>query len=119
VVVPLTELTRGLIGADQLDQLPHGAFVINIARGGVVDEHALLARLRDGSIGGVAIDVFDEEPLSEASPWWSEPGALITPHVAGLAPQYHAQTLDLVVENLTRLAEDRPLLNEVDRVVGY
>lgn len=119
VVVPLTELTRGLIGSSQLDLLPEGAFVVNIARGGIVDEAALLERLRDGRIGGVALDVFDEEPLGPDSVWWTEPGALITPHVAGLAPQYHAQTLDLVVENLTRLAENRPLLNEVDRAAGY
>lgn len=119
VVVPLTELTRGLIGAAQLDLLPPGAFVVNIARGGIVDEAALLERLRDGRVGGVALDVFDEEPLGAGSVWWTEPGALITPHVAGLAPQYHAQTLDLVVENLTRLAENRPLLNEVDRAAGY
>ncbi|QKJ18268.1 D-2-hydroxyacid dehydrogenase [Microbacterium hominis] len=119
VVVPLTELTRGMIGAEQLDVLPEGALVVNIARGGIVDEDALRTRLRAGRIGGVALDVFDEEPLPADSPWWSEPGALITPHVAGLAPQYHAQTLDLVVENLTRLADGRPVLNEVDRVSGY
>ncbi|MEV4737601.1 MULTISPECIES: D-2-hydroxyacid dehydrogenase [unclassified Microbacterium] len=119
VVVPLTELTRGLIGPGQLDLLPPGAFVVNIARGGIVDESALRERMRDGRIGGVALDVFDDEPLPADSPWWTEPGALVTPHVAGLAPQYHAQTLDLVVENLTRLAEDRPLLNEVDRAAGY
>ncbi|MFF2486040.1 D-2-hydroxyacid dehydrogenase [Microbacterium sp. NPDC058062] len=119
VVVPLTELTRGMIGAEQLDALPAGAFVVNIARGGIVDEVALSERLRDGRIGGVALDVFDDEPLPADSSWWSEPGALVTPHVAGLAPQYHAQTLDLVVENLTRLAEGRPVLNEVDRVSGY
>lgn len=119
VVVPLTDLTRGLIGAEQLALLPEGAFVVNIARGGIVDESALLAALRDGRLGGVALDVFDDEPQTEDSVWWKEPGVLVTPHVAGLAPQYHAQTLDLVVENLTRLAEDRPLLNEVDRAAGY
>ena len=119
VVVPLTELTRGMIGAAQLDLLPEGAFVINIARGGIVDEAALLERLRDGRIAGVALDVFDDEPLPAASPWWSEPGALVTPHVAGLASQYHAQTLDLVVENLSRLAAGQPIVNEVDRVSGY
>lgn len=119
VVVPLTELTRGMIGPAQLDALPRGALVVNIARGGIVDEEALRDRLRDGRIGGVALDVFDDEPLPPDSPWWSEPGALVTPHVAGLAPQYHAQTLDLVVENLIRLAEGRPVLNEVDRVSGY
>lgn len=119
VVVPLTELTRGMIDADALDLLPPGALVVDIARGGIVDEAALLERLRDGRIGGVARDVFDEEPLPPESPWWSERGALVTPHVAGLAPQYHAQTLDLVVENLTRLADGRPVLNEVNRVSGY
>lgn len=119
VVVPLTELTRGMIAGEQLDLLPEGAFVVNIARGGIVDEQALRLRLRSGRIGGVVLDVFDDEPLPVDSPWWSEPGALVTPHVAGLAPQYHAQTLDLIVENLTRLAAGRPVLNEVDRVSGY
>ncbi|HWR86747.1 MAG TPA: D-2-hydroxyacid dehydrogenase, partial [Rhodoglobus sp.] len=119
VVVPLTELTRGLIGPEQLDLLPRGALVVNIARGGIVDESALLHRLRDGSIGGAALDVFDDEPLPPDSPWWREPNVLMTPHVAGLAPQYHAQTLDLVVENLGRLADGRPILNEVDRAAGY
>lgn len=119
VVVPLTELTRDMIGAAQLDLLPPGAFVVNIARGGIVDEQALIERLRDGRIGGVALDVFDDEPLPADSPWWTETRALLTPHVAGLAPQYHAQTLDLVVENLSRLADGRPILNEVDRVTGY
>ncbi|KQO96999.1 D-2-hydroxyacid dehydrogenase [Leifsonia sp. Leaf264] len=119
VVVPLTELTRDMIGARELGLLPAGALVVNIARGGIVDEQALLDRLRSGAIAGVALDVFDEEPLTAASAWWSEPGTLVTPHVAGLAPQYHAQTLDLVVENLSRLADGRPLVNEVDRVSGY
>ncbi|KQZ85163.1 hypothetical protein ASD56_02000 [Microbacterium sp. Root166] len=119
VVVPLTALTRGMIGAAELDQLPPGALVVNIARGGIVDEQALLERLRDGRIAGAALDVFDDEPLPADSPWWSEPHTLVTPHVAGLAPQYHAQTLDLVVENLTRLAAGQPVLNEVDRVSGY
>lgn len=119
VVVPLTEVTRGMLGAAELDLLPAGAFVIDIARGGIVDEQALLERLHDGRLGGVAMDVFDDEPLSPESPWWSEPRAVITPHVAGLAPQYEAQTLDLVVENLTRLAQGRPILNEVNRASGY
>lgn len=119
VVVPLTAATAGLIGGRELDLLPPGALVVNIARGGIVDEGALLERLRSGALGGVALDVFDSEPLPADSPWWTEPGALVTPHVAGLAPQYHAQTLDLVVENLRRLADGRPILNEVNRDSGY
>lgn len=119
VVVPLTAETAGLIGPTELDLLRPGAFLVNIARGGIVDEQAALERLRDGRLGGIAVDVFDEEPLPPDSPWWTEPGVVMTPHVAGLAPQYHAQTLDLVVENLRRLEEGRPLLNEVDRDAGY
>ena len=119
VVVPLTHLTRGMLDARRLDLLPVGALVVNIARGGIVDETALVERLRDGRIGGVALDVFDDEPLPPDSHWWTEPNALVTPHVAGLAPHYASQTLDLVVENLTRLAEGRPMMNEVDRVAGY
>lgn len=119
VVVPLTDLTRGMIGPEQLDRLPEGAYVINIARGGIVDESALRERLRSGRLAGAALDVFDDEPLPASSPWWDEPGVLVTPHVAGLAPHYHSQTLDLVVENLNRIAEGRPLLNEVNRVAGY
>ena len=119
VVVPLTELTRGMIAGAELDLLPAGAYLINIARGGIVDEGALRERLHDGRIAGAVLDVFDEEPLTSDSPWWSAPNTLITPHVAGLAPQYHAQTLDLVAQNLTRLATGMPILNEVDRVSGY
>lgn len=119
VVVPLTAETAGLLGPAELDLLKPGAFLVNIARGGIVDEFAALKRLRDGRIGGIAVDVFDEEPLPAPSVWWGEPGVLMTPHVAGLAPQYHAQTLDLVVENLRRLEDGRPLLNEVDRDAGY
>ncbi len=119
VTVPLTEQTRGMIGPAELDRLRPGAFLVNIARGGIVDEAAVLERVSDGRLGGVAVDVFDDEPLPADSPWWSHPGVLMTPHVAGLAPQYHAQTLDLVVENLRRLQEGRPVLNEVDRDSGY
>ncbi len=73
VVVPLTELTRGMIGAEQLDLLPRGAFVVNIARGGILDEEALRVRLRDGRIAGVALDVFDDEPLPRNHPGGPSP----------------------------------------------
>ena len=119
VLLPLTELTRGIVGPRELDALPPGAVVINIARGGIVDETALIERLRAGRIDGVALDVFDDDPLPADSPWWSQPPALVTPHVAELSPKYHAQALDLVEENLTRLADGRSLMKEVNRVSGY
>lgn len=119
VVVPLTPQTRGLLSAEQLDLLPVGALVVDISRGGVVDEAALLERLRDGRIGGVARDVFDAEPLPADSPWWTEPGAIVTPHVAGLTSRYLDHTLALVAENLTRMAAGRSLINVVDRASGY
>jgi phosphoglycerate dehydrogenase-like enzyme len=119
VVCPLTHQTRGLVDDKVLHALRPGAVLINVARGGIVDERALLAELRSGRIAGAALDVFDDEPLSPDSPWWDEPRVFLTPHVAGLAPRYTDQVLDIVVTNLHRLAEGRELLNLVEREQGY
>jgi phosphoglycerate dehydrogenase-like enzyme len=119
VVVPLTDETRGLIDADAIAAIKPGAVVVNVARGGIVDEAALLAALRSGTLSGVALDVFDDEPLPPHSPWWDEPRAFLTPHVSGLAPRYSDQVLQLVAENLRRYCQDEPLLNVVDRTRGY
>ena len=119
VVVPLTEHTRDLLDAGAIAAIKSGAIVINVARGGVVDERALLTALRSGAIGGVICDVFDDEPLPPDSPWWDEPGSFVTPHVAGLAPRYAEQVLELVTQNLRRFRDGAPLLNLVDRSAGY
>ncbi|SHF55091.1 Phosphoglycerate dehydrogenase [Jatrophihabitans endophyticus] len=119
VVVPLTEHTRGLIGRRTLAALKPGAVVINVARGGVVDESALLHALRSGAVAGAALDVFDEEPLPPTSPWWHEPNVLVTPHVSGLAPRYFEQVRRIVTDNLRRFVDGAPLLNRVDRERGY
>jgi D-3-phosphoglycerate dehydrogenase len=81
---PLNERTRGLIGAAELARLRRGAFLINVARGPVVDTEALLAALRDGRLGGAALDVFDVQPLPDDHPLWELENVLITPHVAGI-----------------------------------
>ncbi len=81
---PLTEATRGLIGAAQLALMRPGAFLINVARGPVVNEAALIDALRSGRIAGAALDVFETQPLPDAHPFWQMPQVLITPHVAGL-----------------------------------
>ncbi len=119
VVVPLTERTANLIDEAALDALKLGAVVVNVARGGIVDETALRARLRSGHIRAAVLDVFDAEPLAPENPWWSEPNVFVTPHVSGLAPRYAAQVLDIVQQNLRRLCAGQPLLNVLDRVHGY
>ncbi|BEP14766.1 D-2-hydroxyacid dehydrogenase [Acidothermaceae bacterium B102] len=119
VVLPLTAETRGAVGPEAVAALKPGAYVINAARGGIVDEAALLEALRSGAVAGALLDVFDDEPLPPDSPWWSEPHAFVTPHVAGLAPRYYEQVLEIVVGNLRRFADGAPLHNLVDRVLGY
>ncbi|MFG3101404.1 D-2-hydroxyacid dehydrogenase [Streptomyces sp. NPDC048182] len=119
VTCPLTEETRGMVDAAALAALKPGAMVVNVARGGIVDEDALLRALRSGHVAGAALDVFDEEPLSPDSPWWTEPGVLLTPHVAGFAPDYAEQVLRLVGENVGRHLAGADLLNLVDRGRGY
>ena len=119
VVTPLTSETRGLVGAEVLAALPDGAVLINVSRGGVVDEEALLDALERGTLAGAVLDVFDEEPLGPDSPLWSHPRVIVTPHVSGFAPRYEESVLDLVGQNLNRFLEGRALLNLVDRTRGY
>src|SRR5262249_20977591 len=88
MTLPLTPATRGILGARELALLPEGAFVVNIGRGGQIDEAALVEALRSGRLGGAGLDVFAEEPLPLDSPLWSTPRLTITPHVAGDFPGY-------------------------------
>lgn len=119
VVCPLTEQTRNLVDARVLGACKPGTVLINVARGGIVDESELLAQLRAGRIAGAALDVFADEPLPPDSPWWNEPRVFVTPHVAGLAPLYSDSVLEIVAANLQRLVDGRALLNLVDRERGY
>lgn len=119
VVMPLTEQSRNLIDADAVAAMKPGSVLINVARGGIVDEAALSAALRSGALGGAVLDVFDDEPLAPDSPWWSEPNTFVTPHVSGLAPRYPEQVLELVTTNLRRFLAGQPLLNVIDRSRGY
>jgi phosphoglycerate dehydrogenase-like enzyme len=119
VLLPLTPETRGSLGARELDWLRPSAALVNLARGGIVDEAALLERLRAGRIGGAALDVFEREPLPPDSPLWSAPNAILTPHVAGLEPEYMRRLTEIAVENIGRLERGEPLRNEVDRARGY
>jgi phosphoglycerate dehydrogenase-like enzyme len=119
VIAPLTAATTGLIGAEALASLKTGACIVNVSRGAVVDESALLAALRSRHVRYAAVDVFEDEPLSPDSVWWTEPNALVTPHVAGLAPRYKEQVLELLCTNIARYSARAPLLNRADRAAGY
>ncbi len=119
VTAALTPQTRGMVSAEVLRALKPTAWVINIARGPIVDEAALAAALADKRIGGAALDVFDTEPLPADSPLWSLDNVILTPHVSNSSPKVRERSLALVVENVRRFKAGEPLLNLVDRTAGY
>lgn len=110
---PLTAETRGLISAKRLALLPAGAHIINIARGEVIDEPALIAALQSGQLAGAYLDVFAEEPLPATSPLWDMPNVLVTPHNSSTALGNERRVFDMFVNNLERWKRDAPLINEV------
>lgn len=116
-LLPLTEETRGILDAETFAGLPHGACVINAARGEHLVEHDLIAALDSGHLAGATLDVFREEPLPEGSPLWRHPKVLITPHVASYCAP--ASAADGVVVNIRRALAGEPLANQVDRAQGY
>ncbi|MEO1064011.1 MAG: D-2-hydroxyacid dehydrogenase [Actinomycetota bacterium] len=119
VLVPLTPETVGLVGRDELAALAPGSQLVDVSRGGIVDHDALRWGLREGPLAAAALDVFDPEPLPADDPMWDEPNVLITPHVAALSSDYFDRLVDVLVENVERLRDGRPLLNVVDRDRGY
>ena len=111
LAVPHTPATEGLIGPRELALLPRGAYLINIARGAVVDEQALIAALRSGQLGGAALDVFAVEPLPSSSPLWDLPDVLISPHSASTSDRENERITDLFCDNLRRFLAGEPLRN--------
>ncbi len=116
---PLTSGTAGLIGAREIAAMRPGALLVNIARGGLVDDEALIEALRAGRLGGAALDVFAQEPLEADSPYWDLPNVIVTPHTSGTLEDYWTPLVDLFAENLRRFEDGRPLLNVVDKAAGY
>jgi phosphoglycerate dehydrogenase-like enzyme len=100
---PLTPETEGMIGAAQLMRMKRSAFLINVARGRVVDEPALIDALRQGRIAGAGLDTFYDEPLPSSSALWGMPQVLITPHTAGETRRYEERVIDILLENMGRL----------------
>ena len=119
VAAPHTRLTRGIIGREELSLMSRDAILVNISRGQLIDEQALIDALRTGSIAGAALDVFVDEPLPPESPFWALPNVIITPHTSGLRPDHWAAATDLFAENIRRFDAGEPLLNVVDKAHGY
>ncbi len=119
VAAPLTPETRGMLGAAELAAMRPDAYFINIARGEITDEAALVDALREERIAGAGLDVFAEEPLPSEHPFWGLPNVFLTPHVSWLSPEVRPRTLSLFAENLQRFASGEPLLNIVDKKAGY
>jgi phosphoglycerate dehydrogenase-like enzyme len=117
--LPGTPATRHLIDAAVLGAMKPTAVLVNIGRGAVIDEAALIEVLRAGRIAGAALDVFEQEPLPAESPLWSLPNVVVTPHVSGNSDRYDEMVTDVFVENLARYLDGRPLLNVLDRERGY
>jgi phosphoglycerate dehydrogenase-like enzyme len=110
---PLSDETRGLVNAAMLAKLPRGAHVINISRGEVIDEKALVAALGSGQVGGAYLDVFEREPLPADSPLWEMPNVIISPHNASSSAGNDARCNAIFLDNLKRWKHHEPLANEV------
>jgi phosphoglycerate dehydrogenase-like enzyme len=116
---PLTPATRGMIEGRALATMKPTAFFINVGRGATVDEAALARALRDGRLAGAAVDVFAEEPPPAGHPLYELDNVIVSPHVSGFLPSYDDKCVDLFAENLRRFLGGRPLVNLVDRALGY
>ena len=119
LTLPGTAATEKLIGAEVLAAVKPGTILVNVGRGTVVDEDALLPALRDGRIGFAALDVFATEPLPESSPLWAEPNVLVSPHTAALNAAEDRLIAELFAANATRLLDGDELVNVVDTVDFY
>ena len=116
---PLTDATRALIGAEELAAMKSSAYLVNIARGALLDETALVSALEAGTIAGAYLDVTEVEPLPDRSELWSLPNLLLTPHSSSSSTEFERRAVELFRDNLDRFRTGRPLLNLVDYEAGY
>lgn len=119
LAAPLTEATRGLVDSQVLSAMKSDAHLLNIARGPLVDEAALVKALQDGRIGGATLDVFDREPLPPEHPLWDAPGVTITAHMSGDVVGWRDTLARQFATNVRRWLAGDPLLNVVDKKLGY
>ncbi len=119
VTLPLTPHTRGFIGARELAAMKPEAYIVNIGRGAVIDQAALIEALGAKRIGGAGLDVFEREPLEPESPLWEMENTILTPHISGANHGYMDKACELFAENLRRFNAGTPLLNLLDPGLGY
>lgn len=119
LAAPLTAETENLIGEAALASMRPGAWLINVARGGLVDERALLRALRDGRLGGAVLDTFRQEPQQPDSPFWGLPNAIVTPQTSWSSGRVLDRSVELFCDNLGRFIAGQPLRNVVDPAAGY
>lgn len=119
IVLPLTPQTTGLIDETKLQMMKPTALLINVGRGRIVKETALVRALREGWIAGAGLDVFEREPLPVDSPLYDLENVIITPHVSGTSPRYLDRAVPLFCDDLRRYLRGEPLLNKVDKERGY
>jgi phosphoglycerate dehydrogenase-like enzyme len=119
LAAPLTPETDGMIDEAALAAMKPDAWLINVARGRLIDDGALLRALRDGRIGGAALDAYQEEPLTPSSPFWDVPNLILTPHTAWSSSRVLDRSIDLFCDNLRRFRAGEPLRNVVDPAAGY
>ncbi|MBW4444646.1 MAG: D-2-hydroxyacid dehydrogenase [Plectolyngbya sp. WJT66-NPBG17] len=119
LATPLTPETKEMINADVLRAMRSSAYLINIARGALVDEAALLTALTEGWIAGAGLDTFATEPLPPESPLWSLPNLFVAPHISWSSAHSRRRTVNFFLENLNRYRSRQPLQNIVDRAAGY
>jgi phosphoglycerate dehydrogenase-like enzyme len=119
LALPLTSETNGLIGERELRTMKSTAYLINVARGSIVDEEALIRALDEHWIAGAGLDVFATEPLPPSSKLWELPNVIFSPHVAGGIEDYSMQATEIFCENLRRYLNGKKLLNVVNKKKGY
>ena len=119
LTVPMTPATERIMSAERIARMRSTAWLVNLGRGRLVDDAALLSALEQGRIGGACLDVFTQEPLSEDSPYYRLPNVIVTPHIAGAFPELNALDRDYFVGNLRRYVAGQPLTSVVDRARGY
>lgn len=119
ICVPLLDNTRGLFDAARIDRMKLGAVMVDVSRGGVVDQTALARALNSGALSGAALDVFETEPLQESSPFWDMENVILTPHCSSVYDGWELKSVAMFCDNLTRFIAGDPLSNVVDPQRGY